>query len=72
MIETEVKRDKQGRVLYQGVPLRDRRSSSTRGIPFRGQAGKPHPRAAKLEARQKAYDADKPERGYRRPGSYKK
>lgn len=75
MNEEEVgpKTDKEGRIIDKtGRPLRDKNSRSHGPGPFRGGSGKPHPKTARLEARQKDFDADKQHSGRHRPGSYNK
>lgn len=75
MEETEVKRDKFGRILnkFNGAPLRDHRRRNHGPAPFRGEGGKPNPGQRKLDARIKAFeDSAGDSRGYRRPGSLKK
>lgn len=71
--ELKVNVDKQGRVCdKQGRPLRDRASRSYGTAPFMGKEGKPHPRLAKLVARQESYAALRKQDGRTRPGSVKK
>lgn len=73
--EAKVNIDKQQRVCdKQGHPLRDRRARNFNGA-YKGQpAGKPHPRAKRLQARQDAFDAlrDNQRQGRKRPGSVKR
>lgn len=63
----DVSKDKDGR------PLTDRRSRNYGTKPFMGNEGKPHPRLARLQARQEAFDALPANRahGRKRPGSVK-
>lgn len=65
--------DKQGRITdKQGRPLRNKDHRSYGKQPFKGKNGKPHPRQARLEARQKAFDDAKQHSGMKRPGSLNK
>jgi hypothetical protein len=75
--EQGAKTDKQGRVVdtVTGRPLRDRQSRTYGSAPFKGQAGKPHPRQKKLDVRIAAFEeaqAKSNKTGRKRPGSQSK